>query len=89
MKVTMHLGEVLLKAYMIPLGVSSADVAKSLGVSSSSVSRLINEKSSVSTEMAIRLSVSFSTSPEQWLKLQVQWDINNSKVDVSKVFKYE
>ncbi|MFL6427794.1 MAG: HigA family addiction module antitoxin [Acidobacteriaceae bacterium] len=56
-------------------GHTVADVAKHLGVTRVSLSRVLNGHAAVSAEMAIRISKTFSTDPEVWLRLQVQYDL--------------
>lgn len=85
MKNTMHVGEYLKEAFMIPMGISSGDLAKTIDVSPASVSRLINGKSSLSFEMALRLSKAFGNSVDQWLALQNNFDKENIKPDLSNV----
>jgi addiction module HigA family antidote len=67
-----HPGE-LLKEQLGSLSVSEA--AAHLGVSRVTLSRLISGRAGVSAEMALRLSEAFSTSPDLWLKLQMNYDL--------------
>jgi addiction module HigA family antidote len=67
-----HPGE-LVKEHLGSLSVSEA--AEHLGVSRVTLSRLINGKSGVSAEMALRLAEAFGTSPDLWLKLQMNYDL--------------
>lgn len=55
---------------------SAAEAARALGVSSTTVSRLLSEKSSVSPDMAIRLGKALGTTPELWAHLQVAYDLH-------------
>lgn len=70
-----HVGEVLKEIYLDPLDLTLTDTAKALGVSRQALSELVNGKRSLSTEMAMRLSKAFNTSPEMWLNLQTQFDL--------------
>ena len=58
-----------------PLGLSVTEGAKVLGVSRTTLSRLINERAGVSPEMAIRLSKAFGSTPGAWIRLQAAYDI--------------
>ena len=58
-----------------PLGVSVTDAAKSLGISRKSLSAILNGRSGISPEMAVRLSIAFGTTAESWLNQQVQYDL--------------
>lgn len=70
-----HPGEVIRELCLAPLGVTVTDAAKALGVSRKALSELLNGKTGVSPEMAIRLSIAFDTTPESWLTQQMQYDL--------------
>ena len=70
-----HVGEILRELYLEPLEISVTEAAQHLGVTRQALSRLVNEKTGISTEMAIRLSKGFDTSPEYWLNLQLQYEL--------------
>lgn len=70
-----HPGQIIKSAYLEELGLSYRDIAELLDVSASTVGRIVTEKSSVTPEMAVRLSKSLGRSPESWLKLQYQHDL--------------
>lgn len=70
-----HPGEVIKELCIEPLGISITKAAKALGVTRKSLSELLNGKSGISPEMAIRLSIAFETSAESWLNQQVQYDL--------------
>ena len=83
-----HPGSVLKELYLEPLNLTVTEASLSLGVTRKTLSFLTNEKSNISSAMAIRLSVALpNTSPEYWLNLQQQYDIWNAKksIDVSNV----
>ena len=65
-----HPGVVLLEDVMKPLNLSVTDTARMLGVSRKTLSEFINEKSSLSPEMAIRISKATNTSVESWMNMQ-------------------
>ena len=70
-----HVGEILKELYLEPLEVSVTEAAEHLGVTRQALSRLLNEKSGISTEMAIRLAKAFKTSPEYWMNFQMQYEL--------------
>ena len=70
-----HPGEVIKELCLEPLGISVTAAAKGLGVSRKTFSALLNGRSGVSPEMAIRLSIAFDTSAESWLNQQSQYDL--------------
>ncbi len=85
-----HPGEVLRELCLEPLGISVTDAAEALGVSRKTLSSILNGRSGISPEMAIRLAKAFNTSPESWLNQQVQYDLwkaeqNSRKLHVKKL----
>ncbi len=66
-----HPGE-LLREQMGSITVT--DLATHLGVSRVTLSRLIHGQAGVSVEMSLKLSEAFGTSPDLWMKLQLQYD---------------
>ena len=71
-----HPGRILRNLYLSPLGISNTKLAETLGVSRKAISHIVNERKSVTPEMALRLSRAFSnTSPEFWLNLQRNYDL--------------
>ena len=70
-----HPGEILKELCLEPLGVSVTEAAKALGVSRKTLSSIINAKSGISPEMAVRLSIAFDTSSESWMNQQTQYDL--------------
>jgi antitoxin HigA-1 len=70
-----HPGEILRSLCLEPLGVSVTDAAKSLGISRKSLSAILNGRSGISPEMAVRLSIALGTTAESWLNQQVQYDL--------------
>ena len=46
-----------------------------LGVTRQALNNLVNGKAGISTEMAVRLAKAFGSSPEMWLRLQVNYDL--------------
>jgi len=70
-----HPGEVIREQCLEPLGLSVTAAAEGLGVTRKALSELLNGHSGVSPEMAIRLAQAFGSTPETWLKLQLQFDL--------------
>ncbi len=70
-----HPGEVIKELCIEPLGLTVTDAARALGVSRKTLSAILNGKSGISPEMAVRLSIAFNTSSESWLNHQTQYDL--------------
>ncbi|MEQ9285874.1 MAG: HigA family addiction module antitoxin [Cyclobacteriaceae bacterium] len=70
-----HPGEILREDYLSALDMSITQLAKSIGVSRKNLSEILNEKTGISAEMAIRLSKAFNTTPELWLGMQKEYEL--------------
>ncbi len=70
-----HPGEFIREIYVQPFALSARQVAANLKVSPSTFNRLLNGKSNISPEMALRLSKVLGRSPESWLAMQDQYDL--------------
>jgi len=70
-----HPGGILKRHYIEPLSLTLTELASDLGVSRKTISKIINEKGSITPDMALRLSRAFNTSPELWLNLQTNYDL--------------
>jgi len=55
-------------------GRSVTEVARHIGVSRVSLSRILNEQAGISAEMSLKLSEALGTSPDFWFKMQAQYD---------------
>lgn len=78
-----HPGRIIRNHYLQPLSISITDLARTLGVSRKTVSKIVNEGGAITSDMALRLSKAFNTTPQLWLNLQSTYDlwhaIHNSK----------
>ena len=71
-----HPGEVLLEEFLKPLGLSQNELAHGIAVSPRRVGEIISAKRSVTADMALRLARYFRTSPQFWLGLQMDYDLD-------------
>jgi len=70
-----HPGEILRVLCLEPLDMSVTGAAKALGISRKTLSSILNGRSGISPEMAVRLSIAFNTTAESWLQQQIQYDL--------------
>ena len=75
MKNPPHPGRLVRQDCLEPLGLTITDGAKALGVSRQALNNLVNGKSGISPEMAFRLSKAFGSTPEVWLRIQMNYDL--------------
>lgn len=80
MKNPPHPGKTIRIACLEELDLTITEGAKILGVSRQALSNVVNEHSSISSEMAIRLSKAFGSSPDTWLRMQLNYDIAQAKL---------
>lgn len=70
-----HPGEVIKEFCIEALGLTITEAANGLGVSRKTLSAIVNGRSGISPEMAIRISKAFGGSAESWLIQQSQYDL--------------
>src|SRR3990172_9310903 len=70
-----HPGDVLREDFMKPLGLSAYAVAKAVGATPIAISQICRGKRGVSAEMALKLGRLFNVSPELWLGIQADYDL--------------
>jgi addiction module HigA family antidote len=76
---------VLRQLCLEPLNLTVTDAARSLGVSRKALSSILNGRAGISPEMAVRLSIAFSTSAESWLNQQLQYDLWHAEKDRTRL----
>lgn len=86
-----HPGKVVRTSFLEPLGISVTEGARALGVSRQALSNLVNGKSRMSVEMAVRLEKAFGFTARNWIYLQVTYDIAQAREreDEIKVEHYQ
>lgn len=84
-----HPGEFIREVYLESFGISYRKVAVMLNVAPSTFNRLINGQSSISSEMALRLSKTLGRSPESWLIMQNKYNLWHArkKLNLERVEK--
>jgi addiction module HigA family antidote len=80
-----HPGEVVRELCIVPLGLTVTKAAGAIGVSRKAFSELLNGKSGISPEMALRLSIAFDTTAESWLSMQMEYDLWNARKKIGKL----
>jgi len=70
-----HPGEMLQEEFLAPLGLTQAEAARRMRMSTNRVNELVRGKRGVTAETALRLAQFLGTSPEFWLNLQMAFDL--------------
>ena len=68
-------GEIIQEEFLVPLGMSQAELARQLGVPTNRISQLISAKRSLTAETALRLEAVLGCDATTWLNLQAACDI--------------
>ena len=74
-------GEILKEEFLEPLELTQKVLADHLGVDVKVVNRIVNDKTSISPLMAVKLAYTFGTSPQFWVNAQIAvdlWDAEHS-----------
>jgi addiction module HigA family antidote len=71
-----HPGEILLEEFLKPLGLSQNRLALDLGVHPRRINEIVLGKRRITAETALRLARYFGTSPQFWLGLQADYDLD-------------
>lgn len=82
-------GEILREEFMEPLGLSANALAKALHVPSNRVSAILNGTRSITADTALRLARYFRTTPESWLNLQKNYELEVAKRTVGPAIEAE
>jgi len=79
-----HPGEQLREEFLKPLGLSAYRLAKDIDVPVSRVQELIAERRGITGDTALRLARYFGSTPEFWLNLQRDYDLETAKIAVGE-----
>jgi len=71
-----HPGEILLEEFLKPMGLSQNKVALSIGVPARRINEIVLGKRGVTADTALRLGRYFDMSPQFWLGLQMDYDLD-------------
>ena len=75
---SVHPGEVLLKDFIGPMGVTRYRVSKNMGVPQRRIDLICRGESAVTADIALRLAQLLGTSAEFWMGLQAQYDLEQA-----------
>ncbi len=74
-----HPGEIVREECLAPLKLTVTRCAQILGVTRQALNNMLNGKSGISPEMAIRLDKAFGGGAETWLRLQMAYDLSKAR----------
>ncbi len=85
-------GEILSEEFLKPLGLTQKDLADHLHCDYKVINRIVNERASVTPEMAIKFAAAFNTSPDFWLNAQMAldlWILRAQKPKIKPLIKFK
>jgi addiction module HigA family antidote len=80
-RIRTHPGEILETEYLTPLQMSSAALAKQLGVPGNRISDIVRQRRAMTADTALRLSRYFRTTPDFWMNLQSAHDLSRAAAE--------
>lgn len=80
----LHPGEVLREEFILPLGLTAGRVARALSVPRTRIERIIDERTGITVDTAVRLGKYFRTTPEFWMNLQSAYELQSTSKAISK-----
>ena len=78
-------GEILSEEFLKPMGVTQKQFAEHISCDVKVINRIVNEKTSVTAEMAIKIAAALNTSPEFWMNAQKALDIFEAGRKIKKL----
>ena len=84
-----HPGEILLEEFLRPLGISQNQLALSIRVPARRINEIVHGKRRVTADTALRLARFFDVSPQFWLGLQMDYDLDVTQDEIGEQLKRE
>ena len=84
-----HPGEILLEEFLKPMGLSQNQLANDIGVPPRRINEIVHGKRRITADTALRLARYFKMSPQFWLGLQMDYDLDIEEDKLSKRLKKE
>lgn len=78
-------GEILREEFLRPLGMTQKTLADHIGCDIKVINRILNGRSSITAEMALKLASAFRTTPEFWLNAQKAVDLYRAVKHIKKL----
>jgi len=78
-----HPGEILQEDFLVPMNISAYKLAKETYIDQTRISEIIRGKRSITIDTALRFAKFFGTTPEFWINIQTQYDMENKKEELA------
>lgn len=84
-----HPGEILREEFLEPLGISAYALARAISVPRNRVTAILHGERAMTADTALRLARFFGTSPDFWLGLQMDYDLETARAAVGDRLDHE
>jgi addiction module HigA family antidote len=82
-----HPGKILKKKFLEENEVSAYRLSMEIGISQMTISRIVRGERGITPEMAVRLAKFLNTTPQFWLEMQNEYDIEVAKYELKEELK--
>ena len=79
-----HPGEILREEFITERGLTITEVAEGLGITRQALSAVVNEKASITPELAVKLSEAFGNTAQFWINLQKNYEMWHAEKKVDR-----
>jgi addiction module HigA family antidote len=84
-RISAHPGEVLLHEFLVPSGLTQAELARALRIPQNRVNEIVKGKRGITADTALLLSAYFHNTAEFWMNLQVAHDLSKARSSMKKI----
>ncbi|MDD4363910.1 MAG: HigA family addiction module antitoxin [Atribacterota bacterium] len=82
-----HPGEILKEEFLDPFGISAYRLSKEIRIPQTRISQIIKGKRRITADTALRLSEFFGNSPQFWMGIQNDYDLEEERINIEEELK--
>jgi antitoxin HigA-1 len=82
-----HPGEILKEEFLDPFGISAYKLSKEIKIPQTRISQIIKGNRRITADTALRLSEFFGNSPQFWLGIQDDYDLEEERIKIEEELK--
>jgi len=83
-----HPGEILKEEFLDPFGISAYRLSKEIKIPQTRISQIIKGKRRITADTALRLSEFFGNSPQFWMGIQGDYDLEEERIKIEEELKH-
>ena len=83
-----HPGEILKEEFLDPFGISAYRLSKEIKIPQTRISQIIKGKRRITADTALRLSEFFGNSPQFWMGIQDDYDLEEERIKIEEELKH-